>query len=208
MSEENNNETAPQPARYAQYSSDVGLERLVQRLRNKEFLRQFGGFVLMLFFTWTADPQAQWVPFAIVAVVLGALIRAWAAGTVFKNEILATTGPYSMVRHPLYVGNILIFVGFTLLNNEPWAWLVTVSFLWFFYPPAINYEDAKLEKIFGQPWRDWRNQTPALVPARVKFGALRSTWAFGLFAGRNGELLIFLFTMVCLVLGLRVGLPF
>ncbi len=208
MSEENNNEAAPTPARYAQYSSDVGLERLVQRLRNKEFLRQFGGFVLMLFFTWTADPQAQWVPYAIAAVVLGALIRAWAAGTVFKNEILATTGPYSMVRHPLYVGNILIFIGFNLLNNEPWAWLITISFLWFFYPPAINYEDGKLEGIFGQPWREWRNRTPALVPARIEFSALRSTWAFGLFAGRNGELLIFLFTMVCLVLALRVGLPF
>ena len=206
--ETNNNDTPSQPARFEQYRSNVGLERWIQRLRNKEFLRQFGGFLLILFYTWMAEPEAQWVPLAIVAVSVGAAIRAWAAGTVFKNEILATTGPYSIVRHPLYVGNILIFIGFNLLINEAWAWLVTVSFLWFFYPPAINYEDGKLEGLFGQQWRDWRNRTPALIPARVQWGALRSEWSIGLFAGRNGELVIFLFTMVCLALAIRLGLPF
>ncbi len=203
MSEENNKQDAP--ARISQYHSDVGLERLIQRIRNKEFLRQFSGFLLILFYSWTAQPESIWVPAAIVVATLGALMRAWAAGTVFKNEILATTGPYSFVRHPLYVGNILIFIGFNLLNNEPWAWLLTVSFLWFFYPPAIKYEDSKLEELFGQAWRDWRARTPALIPAKIEWRALRSDWSFALFAGRNGELLIFLFIMVCLTLAVRLG---
>lgn len=206
MTEDNKKEEAPpSPSRLKQYGTDVGLERLIQKLRNNEFFRQFGGFVLILFYTWTASPEEMWVPYAIAAATLGALIRAWAAGTVFKNEILATTGPYSMVRHPLYVGNILVFVGFNLLNNEAWAWMTTISFLWFFYPTAINYEDGKLEGIFGQPWRDWRARTPALIPARINFGALRSNWSLGLFAGRNGELMIFLFIMVCMVLAIRQG---
>lgn len=209
MTEEpNNNEAQTGPARFGQYSNDVGLERWIQKFRNKEFFRQFGGFVLILFYTWTAQPEAHWVPWAIAATVLGAGMRAWAAGTVFKNEILATTGPYSFIRHPLYLGNILIFIGFNLLNNEAWAWLLTVSFLWFYYPPAIAYEDGKLEDLFGQQWREWRVRTPALIPAQIKLAALRSEWSIGLFAGRNGELVIFLFIMVCLVLALRVGLPF
>lgn len=198
-------EATDRRSRSSQYGSDVGLERLIQRLRNKEFLRQFGGFLLILFFTWTAEPEEPWVPFAIAAATLGAGMRAWAAGTVFKNEILATTGPYSLVRHPLYLGNILIFLGFNLLNNHAWAWLLTVSFLWFFYPPAITYEDGKLEELFGQQWRDWRRRTPALIPVRVQFAALRSEWSIGLFAGRNGELIIFLFIMVCLALAVRLG---
>lgn len=174
-------------------------------LRNKEFFRQFGGFLLILFYTWTARPEDPWVPVALVLATLGAGMRAWAAGTVFKNEILATTGPYSLVRHPLYLGNILIFVGFNLLNNEAWAWLLTVSFLWFFYPTAIKYEDGKLEELFGQQWRDWRARTPALIPVRLQFSALKSEWSIGLFAGRNGELVIFLFVMVCLALAVRLG---
>ena len=198
-------QSPPQPARFEQYRSNVGLERWIQRLRNKEFLRQFGGFLLILFFTWTARPEEPWILVAIVAVTLGAAMRAWAAGTVFKNEILATTGPYSLVRHPLYVGNILIFVGFTLLNNEAWAWLLTVSFLWFFYPPAITYEDGKLESLFGQQWREWRDRTPTFVPVRLNISDLRSDWSLGLFAGRNGELVIFLFVMVCLALAVRLG---
>lgn len=209
MSEEPNNDDTPtSPARYSQYQNYVGLERVIQKWRNKEFFRQFGGFLLILLYTWTAQPEEFWVPFAIAATVLGAAIRAWAAGNVFKNEILATTGPYSIVRHPLYVGNILVFIGFNLLNNEAWAWLLTVSFLWFYYPTAVNYEDGKLEGLFGQQWREWRDRTPALIPARVQWRALRSPWSFGLFAGRNGELLIFLFIIVCLVLAIRVGLPF
>lgn len=203
--ETESNESPAQPARFSQYRSDVGLERWIQRLRNKEFLRQFGGFLLILFYTWTAEPEEPWVPVAMVVATLGAGMRAWAAGTVFKNEILATTGPYSLVRHPLYLGNILVFIGFNLLNNDPWAWLLTVSFLWFFYPPAIAYEDSKLEELFGQPWRDWRERTPALIPARLQFRALRSEWSIGLFAGRNGELIIFLFIMVCLALAVRLG---
>lgn len=206
MSEEaNNNDTPATPARYGQYSDSVGLERWIQKLRNKEFFRQFGGFLLVLFYTWTADPQEQWIPVAIVLATLGAGLRAWAAGTVFKNEILATTGPYSLVRHPLYLGNILIFLGFNLLNNEAWAWLLTVSFLWFYYPPAITYEDGKLEALFGQQWREWRGRTPALIPARITWSALRSQWSIGLFAGRNGELVVFLFLMVCLTLAVMAG---
>ena len=206
MSENNNNEEGVQsPSRLSQYGQDVGLERLIQKLRNNEFLRQFGGFVLIIFFTWTASPQEAMIPYAIAAVALGSLIRAWAAGTVFKNEILATNGPYSMVRHPLYVGNILVIVGFNLLNNEAWAWMTTGAFLWFFYPTAINYEDSKLEGIFGEQWRKWRSRTPALIPARIKFSELKSNWSIGLFAGRNGELMIFMVIMVCLVLAIRLG---
>ena len=206
MTEENKNEDgAESPSRLSQYGSDVGLERLIQKLRNNEFLRQFGGFALILLFTWTASPEDFWIPYAIAAVAIGALIRAWAAGTVFKNEILATNGPYSIVRHPLYVGNILVIIGFNLLNNEPWAWMTTGAFLWFFYPTAIVYEDSKLEGIFGQPWRDWRARTPALIPARIDFSALKSNWSLGLFAGRNGELMIFLVILVCLVLAIRLG---
>lgn len=209
MSDDANNDELPaSPARYRQYSEDIGLERWIQRLRNKEFFRQFGGFLLILFYTWTATPEAIWVPWAIAATVLGAGLRAWAAGTVFKNEILATNGPYSLVRHPLYLGNIFIFLGFNLLNNEAWAWLLTVSFLWFYYPPAIIYEDGKLEELFGRQWREWRSRTPALIPARVKWEALRSEWSIALFAGRNGELIIFLFIMVLLALAIRLGLPF
>ena len=198
-------ETSPEPSRIGQYGSDVGLERVIQKLRNNEFLRQAGAFVLIFFFTWTASPQEAFIPYAIAAVALGVLVRAWAAGTVFKNEILATTGPYSIVRHPLYVGNILVIVGFNLLNNEPWAWMTTGAFLWFFYPTAIVYEDSKLEGIFGQPWREWRARTPALIPARIEFRKLRTNWSVGLFAGRNGELMILLVILVCLVLAIRLG---
>ena len=61
-----------------------------------------------------------------VIAVLGILVRLWASGHVKKDKVLATTGPYAYVRHPLYVGNHLITFGFCLASGLWWsfiAWL-------------------------------------------------------------------------------------
>jgi protein-S-isoprenylcysteine O-methyltransferase Ste14 len=188
--------------RHQQFQDDVGIEKFVQRLRNKEVLRQLLGFALVFLYTALAQPLEDLVIPAIVLVTLGIVIRIWAAGTVFKNQILATNGPYSLVRHPLYVGNILTIIGFNLLVYETWAWLLTLGFLWFFYPPAIRYEDGKLQDLFGDAWRQWRRNTPALIPFRVHWKRLKCPWSFRLFAGRNGELGIAIILIFCLVVAI------
>ena len=63
----------------------------------------------------------------------------------FQRHRIQPHQPARRVR-VLQIAAVLVFIGFNLLNNEPWAWLLTVSFLWFFYPPAISYEDEKLEE--------------------------------------------------------------
>ena len=120
--------------------------------------------------------------------IAGILFRLWASGFVIKNKELATTGPYALVRHPLYTGNILMLIGYCLANGMVWPWFVGAFFLWFWYPPAIAYEDKKLYGIFGESWLEWSSRTPALVPNSL---ALKSdegaSWSFAKSLKQNWE---------------------
>ena len=141
-----------------------GLPHLLREARYHEFSRQAVGILLVAVYAfWSAPLAATFWPGVVIAVV-GILVRLYASGFVMKNKELATTGPYSLVRHPLYTGNILMLVGFCLANGQLWPWAVGAFFLWFWYPPAISYEDKKLNRIFGDSWVEWSSRTPALVP--------------------------------------------
>ena len=48
-------------------------------------------------------------------MLAGGAVRVWAAGYLFKTHELAMWGPYAYVRHPLYLGRLLLLCGFTLM---------------------------------------------------------------------------------------------
>ena len=112
-----------------------------------------------------AEPVAWAVYVSTPIVVLGVCVRLWASGFIMKNKELATNGPYALVRHPLYTGNILIVYAFAGASGLWWTFIVATLFFVFYYPPAIEYEDRKLSKIFGDTWQDFGNNTPALMPS-------------------------------------------
>ena len=100
----------------------------------------------------------------------------------------------------LYQGWAFIAPGLTPSERKairPWVPLA-LFFFWFYYPTAIEYEDRKLRRIFGEKWEQWAARTPALVP---RFGASTGgpgTWSLATSAKRNGELYLVLFSLVCL----------
>src|SRR5262245_65708708 len=116
----------------------TGLRRVVRELRYHESSRQIIGILLVALLAWAGHPTplAFWIGMPIVAI--GCAVRMWAAGVIFKNQVLATTGPYAYVRHPLYVGNILVLVGFLIASALWWAPLLICAFLLFYYPTAIE----------------------------------------------------------------------
>ena len=111
------------------------------------------------------QPTSKTFYFAFLFIVIGILIRLYASGFIVKNKELATNGPYALVRHPLYTGNLLVLFGFALATEVWWVWLLSIGFVWFYYPTAIEYEDRKLHGIFGAQWVEWRERMPALIPA-------------------------------------------
>jgi len=77
------------------------------------------GFAFALIYLWLAQPSAAMVAVGSIVIILGIGIRALASAQLRKNEELATSGPYSYTRNPLYLGSIIIGIGFALAARNP-----------------------------------------------------------------------------------------
>ena len=140
----------------------LGLARLSHDLRyRRRRFRQAAGGLLAVTLAVLSTPRPGWFAAGVGLAALGFLVRLWAAGHVHKNAELAREGPYALVRHPLYTGNLLLGLGFALASGWIWALPLTALVFFAFYPDAVRYEDAKLERLFGAPWREWAASTPA-----------------------------------------------
>ncbi len=104
-----------------------------------------------------------------LGLVLGGLaVRSWAAGILRKKEQLATSGPYALVRHPLYVGSFMMMVGFcTLIGDAENIWFVLGPFV-ALYILGILAEERALSERFGESWQEYANAVPRLLPRRLR----------------------------------------
>jgi protein-S-isoprenylcysteine O-methyltransferase Ste14 len=172
--------------------------RVVRELRYHEVSRQALAVLLILLYTLTARPLALLAYVGLPLAAVGMLVRLHASGFVMKNKELATVGPYALMRHPLYTGNILLIIGFALANSTWWAFPLALLFFWFYYPTAIEYEDRKLHSFFGEQWEQWSARTPALVPNLGNLGGLfAGSWSFAKSTKHNGEIFIAIYLVAC-----------
>ena len=174
-----------------------GLPGLIRDLRHQEAMRQGLGLALMPVFAWLSRPTPLLFALGTLIVVLGCLVRIYASGYIVKNKQLATDGPYSLVRHPLYTGNLLVLIGFTAACGQWWAPLLALAFWGFYYPVAIEYEDRKLQRIFGEPWVRWSSAVPAVIPRRV-LPTGPASWSLMTSVRQNAEPIVIAFTLICI----------
>jgi len=142
-------------------------------------------FLVGLPFLYFADYQCfaenLWAEPVLAAVgvcvsLAGILIRSYTIGTTPKGtsgrntqkqiaESLNTKGIYSIVRHPLYVGNYLMWAGLLVFAGNIAYFLVASLIYWLYYERIMYAEERFLEKQFGQTFTDWSMKVPAFVPA-------------------------------------------
>lgn len=83
-----------------------------------------------------------------------------------RAAVLRTTGLYSIVRHPLYLANILMALGLALF---PGVWYLPVIVLLasgLYYERIAVREEAFLDDQFGATFRTWASDVPAMIPSR------------------------------------------
>lgn len=103
------------------------------------------------------------VPGGVVALT-GIVIRALAAGHLDKNQRLATSGPYARTRNPLYLGSLLIGVGFSLAGG---SWILGVVFAFLFllvYFPVMRRESDFLRGQFAGLYDRYAACVPLFLP--------------------------------------------
>lgn len=121
------------------------------------------GFVFALLYAWLARPTWLSLGLGLAIAVAGLLVRALASGHVRKNEELTVTGPYAYTRNPLYLGSLMLAIGFGIASRSPWvAFIIVVLFL-AIYLPVIRSEEAFLRERFPQ-FEPYAQRVPRLVP--------------------------------------------
>jgi protein-S-isoprenylcysteine O-methyltransferase Ste14 len=133
----------------------------------------FGGLIVLDLFVFRSRPRDlfDWTSPTTVAgtvfVLVGLLVRTWAAGTLRKQRELATTGAYAFVRHPLYVGSFLMMVGFgTLIHDPITLWAVAGPIAWIYWQ-AIKSEERQIARLFPKQWPGYAASVGRLLPRRL-----------------------------------------
>lgn len=138
-------------------SGRIGWQRIARRIRVPM------GFVFAAVFLWLARPGWRSLAASLALVVPGLWLRGYAAGYVKKNAELTTTGPYAYTRNPLYLGSMLIALGFAAAS---WNWIILAVLAALFtaiYVPTIQSEEAYLRMHFSE-FDTYARKVPRLVP--------------------------------------------
>ena len=85
-------------------------------------------------------------------------------GRPYAHE-LNETGIYSVVRHPLYLGNYFMWIGVMMLSRTLWLPLPVTLAFWLYYERICYAEEALLQDRFGERFEAWAAVTPAFFPA-------------------------------------------
>jgi hypothetical protein len=174
-----------------------GLERFLNDIRyHRDRYRQFIGISFVILVSVTGKPKELMFFPGVAFIFLGIGMRLWSSGHIKKNRALATDGPYTFVRHPIYVGNIMLGFGFALASSLWWGIPLLILILLTFYPHAIHREDENLHRRFKREWEQWRKETPALIPRISRYrNAQHGEWSFIQSLRQNGEPIIALFLL-------------
>jgi protein-S-isoprenylcysteine O-methyltransferase Ste14 len=138
------------------------------------------GFVLAILYVWLAHPTWTSLALGIVIAVPGIVLRALASGHVNKNEELTISGPYSYTRNPLYLGSLIMAVGFAVAARS--LWILALLLLMFFaiYLPVIRSEEAYLRGNFAN-FDEYARNVPRLFPRLTPFGNSAGAFSSGLY---------------------------
>jgi protein-S-isoprenylcysteine O-methyltransferase Ste14 len=129
---------------------------------------------LLLFPATPAHPALQWA--GAILVTAGELVRLWAVrhiGVISRTRSdrlgpLVASGPFGLVRNPLYIGNIAIWVGFALSARLPYMAPIVFVALALTYHAIVRWEERLLESRLGEPYHRYAAQVPRWWPGRLK----------------------------------------
>ena len=149
--------------RWRSYLPLLMLGIILVGLKNSEFLEQGSRY------------EELWELLCLAVSFVGLGIRIFTIGQVPKGtsgrnvaeqkaDVLNTGGIYSIVRHPLYLGNFFIWLGLSLFVQVWWVSLLCVLVFWLYYERIMFAEEEFLRTKFGDDYLIWAKDTPAFLP--------------------------------------------
>ena len=147
--------------------SPIAWSRVARRIRVPV------GFVFAIFYFWRAKPTWRFLLLGALIAAIGIVLRTLASGQVKKNQELTMSGPYAYVRNPLYLGSIIIAIGFAVAARELWVAIVVLAMFALIYVPVIRGEETFLRKQFPGAYDDYARRVPSLLPRTLLLRQIR-----------------------------------
>ncbi len=154
--------------------------------------------VVMVLF---AAPTLTSMICGFILIVIGESIRFWGvsiAGSETRTTgrvggtYLITNGPFAYVRNPLYVGNILLYLGVGVMSMALFPWLLIVALVWFLvqYHVIVKQEEKYLAATFGAEYVEYCTNVGRFLPRLIPYKSSlppskQSTFAEGLASERR-----------------------
>jgi protein-S-isoprenylcysteine O-methyltransferase Ste14 len=138
------------------------------------------GFVFAILYLWLAKPTAGSMLIGTTLIIPGLAIRALASGHLQKNERLATGGPYAYTRNPLYLGSLILAIGFALAARSWWIGGGIVLLFFVIYLPVIRSEETFLRERFPE-FDEYAREVPSLFPRLTRFGKRSGEFSWDLY---------------------------
>jgi len=126
----------------------------------------------------------------LAVALVGFLVRMYTLGYAAKNtsgrntsegqvaEAVNTTGIYSQLRHPLYLGNFLIWLGIAAFTQNVWFVVAFTFMFWVYYERIMYAEEEYLIGKFSNEYLSWSAKTPAFIPAFKKWVPSKYEFSF------------------------------
>jgi protein-S-isoprenylcysteine O-methyltransferase Ste14 len=146
--------------------------------------RSYTPIPFLLVMIWFAQPTVLSLVIGFAVVFTGELIRFWGVsivgaetrttGTV-GGTFLITNGPFSYVRNPLYVGNMMLYVGVGIMSMALFPWMLLVAIAWFYlqYYLIVTREEEYLAATFGGEFDAYRRNVRRFVPRLTPYRSVR-----------------------------------
>ena len=137
--------------------------------------RSYTPLPFLLVMIWFAEPTVLSLVIGFAVIFVGELIRFWGVSIVgaetrttgaVGGTFLITNGPFSYVRNPLYVGNMLLYTGVGIMSMALFPWMLLVAVAWFYlqYYLIVTREEEYLAATFTAEFEAYRRNVRRFVP--------------------------------------------
>jgi protein-S-isoprenylcysteine O-methyltransferase Ste14 len=126
--------------------------------------RQALEFLLCVLTLLLSDPTAHSLAVGLSLSVVGMVLRIFATGYRYSESVFMVRGPYRFVRHPHYLGTILVATGMCVAGRNAAAAVITFLVLAYVYQSLVKAEERRLMQSWGPRYRIFKANVSAIIP--------------------------------------------
>jgi protein-S-isoprenylcysteine O-methyltransferase Ste14 len=141
------------------------------------------GFACAIVAYWLAQPTTASLAAGAIVALPGEALRVWAAGHIDKGREITRSGPYRFVRHPLYLGSVILGVGFIVAAASWTVAAIVAAYLVLTLLAAIRTEEAALDRRFEGEYSKYREGRAPVSARPFSFARVAANHEYRAVAG-------------------------